>query len=150
MSETEQPIILLAEDNPDHAELILTSLKMNHQQAQVIQLSDGEETLAYLQRRGAYADAENSPRPTLILLDLRMPKVDGFEVLQWIKDSEDLKCIPVVILTTSEAEQDMVRAYNLHANSYLVKPDDYDGLNELLHQLKVYWIGKNRTPQASS
>lgn len=149
MSETEHPVILLAEDNPDHAELILNCLERNHKQAKVIQLSDGEKAMDYLQRRGVYADAEKSPRPTLILLDLRMPKVDGLEVLRWIKDSEDLKRIPVVILTTSDAEQDMVRAYNLHANSYLVKPDDFDGLNDLLHQLKVYWIGTNRTPQLS-
>jgi len=134
MSDTPQARILLAEDNPDHAELILSCLKKEHKDIEIVQLSDGETTMDYLSQRGVYEDPDSSPRPSLILLDLRMPKVDGLEILSFVKDSEDLKQIPVVILTTSDAEQDMVRAYNSHANSYLVKPDDYDRMGELLRE----------------
>ena len=146
MSDNGQPVILLAEDNPDHAELILSCLEKNHPHTRVVVLSDGEQALEYLERRGSYANAEISPRPVLILLDLRMPKVGGLEVLRRLKDTDTLKHIPVVILTTSNAEQDICFAYENHVNSYLVKPEDYGDLEELVSQLNSYWLETNCLP----
>lgn len=139
-------VVLLVEDNPEHAELVIRSFK-DHRVANKIHLiADGEAALDYLFRRGAFSDREKSPRPHVILLDLRLPKIDGLEVLKEIKRSDDIKQIPVVILTTSEAEVDLAKAYRNHANSYLVKPVDFDKFTELMHDLGFYWLGWNRQP----
>jgi CheY-like chemotaxis protein len=140
-------IILLVEDNPDHTELIMQSFR-DHRVANMINhVSDGESALDYLYRRGDYADPKKSPRPNVILLDLRLPKVDGLEVLNEIKGVEKLRRIPVVVLTTSETEKDMSKAYNSHANSYLVKPVDFKKFTRLMDDLGFYWLGWNSKPR---
>lgn len=142
----ESAMILLVEDNQDHADLIMRSLK-DHQVANSVEhISDGEAALDYLFRRDQYADPVRSPRPGVILLDLRLPKIDGLEVLKEIKTSEELRKIPVVILTTSEAERDIAHAYEYHANSYLVKPVDFVEFTELMSNLCYYWLSWNHHP----
>jgi len=136
--------VLLVEDNVDHAELVLRTFDDHRIPIRIHHVTDGEAALDYLLRRGRFAEPEQSPRPHLILLDLRLPRVDGLEVLQEIKGSEDLQEIPTVILTTSEAERDVARAYQHHANSYLVKPVDFAKFTKLMDDLGLYWLGWNR------
>ena len=139
-------VILLVEDNPSHTELIRRSLQDHRVANRIYHVPDGEAALNYLFQREPFADPELNPRPHLILLDLRLPKVDGLEVLREIKSSEKLRPIPVVIVTTSEAERDMLQAYDNHANSYLVKPVDFDQFTQLMSNLGFYWLGWNRHP----
>ncbi len=139
--------ILLVEDNPDHAELVRRSLEGHRIANRILHVTDGEAALNYLFRKGSYADPAKSPRPQLILLDLRLPRIDGFEVLKQIKVSENTRDIPVVILTTSEAHTDVTRAYAHHANSYLVKPVDFDRFTEMMDILGMYWLGWNCRPE---
>jgi len=135
--------VLLIEDDPDHAELVRRGLEECRSRVELVHLEDGEAALAYLQRR----DATGSPeRPHLILLDLRLPRIDGLEVLREIKSSPDLCDIPCVVLTTSRAEGDMVKAYRLHANSYLVKPGNYEHFAELMVEVERYWLQQNSRP----
>jgi CheY-like chemotaxis protein len=146
----EPVLVMLVEDNIDHAELVIRTLE-DHRIANKIQhFSDGQTALDYLLRRGSYTDPENSPRPHMILLDLRLPRVDGLEILQAIKADENLQSIPVVILTTSEAERDVTRAYAHHVNSYLVKPVGFDAFSKLMNDLGFYWLGWNTHPHISS
>ena len=109
-------------------------------------MSDGEAALDYLYQRGDYQLPEISPRPDVILLDLRLPKIDGMDVLREIKASDDLRGIPVVVLTSSEAAPDLTQAYQNHANSYLVKPVDFERFSHLMRDLGLYWLGWNRFP----
>jgi CheY-like chemotaxis protein len=141
-------IILLVEDNPDHTELIMQSFRDHRVANKINHVSDGESALDYLFRRGDYADPKKSPRPHVILLDLRLPKVDGLEVLIEIKGTNGLSRIPVVVLTSSEIEKDMNLAYNNHANSYLVKPVDFDKFTRLMDDLGFYWLGWNSKPRS--
>ena len=144
-----QPLlILLVEDNPAHAELVKRSLQEQRVSYQVTHLSDGEQAVEYLFQRGDYADKRKHPRPHIILLDLRLPCLDGLDVLRQIKtaDEEALRQIPVVILTTSEAEQDLAQAYNRHANSYVVKPLNFEGFTALTDDLGSYWRQWNYYP----
>jgi CheY-like chemotaxis protein len=136
--------ILLVEDNPDHAMLVERSIAESAGTARVTVVGDGEEALSYLQRQGSWSDPEASPRPHLVLLDLRLPRLDGFHVLRTIKASPELRAIPVVVLTTSEATLDMSKAYDLHANSYLVKPVDFDRFVALMRDVEGYWLRWNR------
>ena len=139
-------VILLVEDNPDHTELVMRSFE-EHRIANVIKhVSDGETALDYLYRRGKYTTPEESPKPHMVLLDLRLPKIDGLEVLKKIKADEALRRIPVVILTTSEAEKDVAGAYANHANSYLVKPVDFDKFSQLMDDMGFYWLAWNKRP----
>ena len=138
--------ILLVEDNPDHAELVMRGFEDNRVANTIYHVSDGEAALDFLLHRGLYSDEENAPSPHLILLDLRLPKVDGLEVLKEIKTNEKLHSIPVVVLTTSEAERDVARAYEYHANSYLVKPVDFDKFTKLMRDMGFYWLGWNHHP----
>jgi len=133
--------ILLVEDNPDHATLVIRSLKNFLVANHIIHAEDGEEALNYLNKIG-----NGTKRPHLVLLDLRLPKIDGLEVLRQIKTNKDLVDIPVVVLTTSDAETDMARAYEYHANSYLVKPVDFSKFTELMNALGFYWICWNKNP----
>lgn len=135
--------VLLVEDNDDHAELIRRTLGEQQWAPQIIHISDGESALDYLHRRGAWVDPDQSPRPHVILLDLRLPRVDGLDVLTSIKQSADLRRIPVVVLTTSSAERDVVHAYDAHANSYLVKPFGFEEFRNLMHDVGVYWLTRN-------
>ena len=142
----EPVVILLVEDNEDHAELVMRSLAAHRVANEIHHVSDGQMALDYIFRRGDYADPATSPRPHVILLDLRLPKVDGLEVLQTIKASDDLRLIPIVVLTTSEAEKDVFRAYSNYVNSYVVKPIGYEKFSELMEQLGFYWMGWNKNP----
>ena len=139
-------VILLVEDDTDHAELVIRSFQDHRVANRIYHVPDGEAALDYLFRRGDYASPEKSPRPHLILLDLRLPRIDGLEVLKEIKEDEKLRCIPVVILTTSEAESDLARAYDCHTNSYLVKPIDFAKFTQLMKDLGFYWLCWNRQP----
>lgn len=143
-----EPIfVMLVEDNLDHAELVMRTLEDHRIANKIKHFTDGQTALDYLLRRGEYSDPAATPRPHVILLDLRLPRVDGLEVLQTIKEDENLKAIPVVILTTSEAEKDVARAYYNHANSYLVKPLGYEEFRKLMEDLGFYWLGWNTHPQ---
>lgn len=135
--------VLLVEDNDDHAELIIRQLADHRVANKLIRLTDGQEALDYLHRQGKYADPESSPRPHVIFLDLRLPRVDGLEVLKILKESEDLRVIPIVILTTSESERDVASAYLNHVNSYVVKPVDFQKFRKLMDDLGFYWMSWN-------
>lgn len=133
--------ILLVEDNADHVELILRALRDNNLLNQVHVVTNGEEALDFLYQRGKYSDA---PRPGLILLDIKLPKVDGIEVLRRIKADPELRSIPVVMLTTSAGEQEIVESYSCGANSYIVKPLAFDQFVKAIKTLKLYWLVVNR------
>ncbi|MFV1983683.1 MAG: response regulator [Thiohalomonadales bacterium] len=130
--------ILLVEDNLAHAEMVIRSFEVNRIANEITHVSDGEMALDYLHRRGDYSDGNKYPLPHLVLLDLRLPKIDGLEVLDDIKTSDDLKSIPVVILTTSGTDMDVAKAYKRHANSYLVKPIDFDSFTLMMNELGYY------------
>ncbi|MFW8601615.1 response regulator [Desulfobacterota bacterium M19] len=138
--------ILLVEDNEDHAELIQRSFRENQIANKIYWVKDGEEALDYLFQRGVYADSADCLFPHLILLDLRLPKIDGIEVLKTIKTDERLKSIPVVVLTSSESEKDIRKVYQYYANSYLVKPIDFQQFTRLMRDLGFYWLGWNKNP----
>jgi CheY-like chemotaxis protein len=138
--------ILLVEDDPAHAEIVRRNFSEFRLANRLMHVSDGQEALDYLYRRGEYSAPAHSPRPGIILLDLRLPKVDGLEVLKIIKSDPDLARIPVVILTTSAAEADKARAYDCHANSYLVKPVDHRQFQDLMETLGYYWLAWNEFP----
>ncbi len=142
----ERKTILLVEDNDDHAELVTRTFGKLTDQVRLEHLSDGAQALDYLSGRGEYADRELA-RPEVILLDLRLPKVDGLEVLRQIKESPALKSTPVVILTTSAAEADVARAYEHHANAYLVKPIEFSEFSDLLRDLGLFWLVWNKGPE---
>jgi CheY-like chemotaxis protein len=139
-------LVMLVEDNLDHAELVIRTLEDHRIANRIRHFADGQSALDYLMRQGQYADPESSPRPHVILLDLRLPRVDGLEVLQAIKQNSELKSIPVVVLTTSEAEKDVIRAYDNYVNSYLVKPLGYDEFRKLMEDLGFYWLSWNTQP----
>ncbi|MDO3380107.1 response regulator [Geoalkalibacter halelectricus] len=144
---TGEPIvILLAEDDPAHAEIVRRNMEISRISNRLEHVVDGQEALDYLYQRGHFKDPACSPRPGLILLDLRMPRVDGLEVLKTIKNDLDLARIPVVVLTTSAAEADMAKAYEHHANSYLVKPVDFPQFVSLLETIGYYWLIWNKCP----
>ncbi len=139
-------VILLVEDNQDHAEMILRNLQEHRVANQIFHVKDGEAALDYLFQRGLYADPDEHPRPHLILLDLRLPKIDGLEVLQRIKQVDEIRRIPVVVITTSEADSDIRRAYDRYTNSYIVKPVKFKQFSQLMDDLGFYWLGWNRHP----
>lgn len=143
MMDTQQAVILLAEDDPDHAELVVRGLTRPAPNGRIQHVTDGAEALDYLHGRGAYSNADHHPRPALVLLDLRLPKVDGLSVLREIKSTESLRHIPVVVLSTSDAESDVSRAYDLNVNSYLVKPLDFNQFSQMMQELGIYWLGWN-------
>jgi CheY-like chemotaxis protein len=140
--------ILLVEDNIPHAELVKRSLETHQIANRIYHVTDGEAALDYLFRQGVYTDPVTSPRPHVVLLDLRLPKLSGLEVLRAIRASSDsdLHTVPVVVLTTSTAEQDVTSAYEQHANSYLIKPVDFAQFMQLMHSLGFYWLGWNYYP----
>ncbi len=139
-------VILLAEDENGHAELVRRSLEGAKVANTLIRVADGQEALDYLYRKNGFSDPAKSPWPGIIMLDLRMPRVDGLTVLKSIKADPGLMRIPVVILTTSEAEKDIAEAYDCHANSYLVKPMDFAKFTELMQTLDFYWLAWNKNP----
>lgn len=144
--------ILLIEDNPDHAELVMRSFQEHRVANSIHHVTHGEEALQYLFRQGNYADPATSPRPHIILLDLRLPRIDGLEILKTIRAAPEIRNIPIVVLTTSQAEQDVARAYSGHVNSYLVKPVDFESFTRMMEDLGFYWLAWNHYPwsEASS
>jgi CheY-like chemotaxis protein len=144
---SEPVVILLVEDEPAHAEIVrrnFADCRMANRPVQLLHVSDGQEALDYLFRQGEFQDPDRSPRPHLILLDLRLPKVDGMEVLKIVKDDASLASIPVIVLTTSSAGVDIVKAYGNHANSYLVKPVDFVQFKKLMDAIGFYWLVWNQ------
>jgi CheY-like chemotaxis protein len=144
----EPALVMLVEDNADHAELVMRTLADHQIANKIIHLTDGQAALDFLFRRGDYSDPATSPRPHVILLDLRLPRVDGLDVLKTIKESEELRAIPVIVLTTSKTEKDVARAYNYYVNSYLVKPMGYEEFARLMEDMGFYWLAWNTQPQS--
>jgi CheY-like chemotaxis protein len=138
-STSSQPI-LLVEDSPEDFEATLRAFQKSGLKNTVLRCEDGDEALDYLHRRGKYADPERSPRPGVILLDLNLPGTDGRQVLNEIKNSERLRDIPVVVLTTSADERDITACYRAGANSYIQKPVDIDGFMKAIERLNGYWF----------
>jgi CheY-like chemotaxis protein len=132
-------LVLVAEDNPDDALLLRRALEKAGIVARLKIVSDGEELLLYLQGRGAYANRENNPMPALIILDLKMPRKSGLEVLQWLSDNHDLAVVPTIVLSASSLEEDARNAYHLGANTYFVKPSTFDELVETMKMVEEYW-----------
>lgn len=137
--------ILLVEDEIPHAELVKRGLEAHQIANRIYHVADGEAALDYLFRQGVYADPGTSPRPHVVLLDLRLPRLSGLEVLREIRASSDnnLHTVPVVVLTSSAVTQDITSAYEQHVNSYLVKPVDFAQFMQLIHDLGFYWLGWN-------
>lgn len=138
--------ILLVEDNEAHAELVIRGMRDQHVANRIHHVIDGEQALDYLFNRGKFADTTLHPRPNLVLLDLRLPRIDGLEVLKTVKETPGLLRIPIVILTSSEAENDIARSYDYHANSYIVKPLEFKKFTQLMKDLGFYWLGWNTMP----
>ena len=138
--------ILLAEDNDDDAFLMCRAFRKARLLNPLVRVRGGEEAIAYLKGEGCYSNRARYPIPFLLLLDLKMPRVNGFEVLQWVREQEDLKRMLVVILTSSTRQPDINHAYDLGANSYLSKPTDFDELVQLLGRLQGYWLITNIAP----
>ena len=136
--------ILLVEDNEDHAELTLKALENGNLLNRVFWVKDGEEALDYLFRRGQYASRSDT-MPRLVLLDLKMPKVDGIEVLKVVKADDRTRRIPVVVMTSSHEQSDVVKTYDLGVNSYVVKPVDFTSLADVIRQAGYYWLAINRS-----
>lgn len=136
--------ILMVEDNVDHAELMLRCFEEHKVANKVFHVADGEAALHYLHGTDGFSDRTIHPLPNLILLDLRIPKIDGLQVLAQIKQDEALKHIPVVVLSSSDNEKDLLAAYNNYVNSYVVKPLDYDKFMRLMEELNFYWLGWNK------
>jgi CheY-like chemotaxis protein len=139
--------IVLAEDNTNDVELTLTALRENRVVNEIVVVRDGAEALDYLYRRNTYANRTGG-NPALVLLDLKMPRVDGIEVLRQVKSDPSLRSIPIVILTSSREEQDLVRTYNLGVNAYVVKPVDFHEFIEAVKLLGGFWAVINETPPA--
>jgi len=138
--------ILLIEDNPDDVELTLHAFQKNHMANEVVVATDGAEGLDYLFGTGKYAGRDADEPPALILLDLQLPKIGGLEVLRKVREDERTKRIPVVIMTTSDEEEDIVNGYNGGANSYLRKPVDFGEFMNAVKQLEMYWMVLNTPP----
>ena len=139
-------IILIVEDNPDDVELVLMALQSKHITNKIDVVTDGEQALDYLFCRGEYADRNIEFIPTLILLDLQLPKVSGLNVLKQLRANERTKLLPVVIFTSSMEEQDMISSYELGANSYIRKPVDADQFEKAIEELGLYWLLLNEPP----
>lgn len=138
--------ILLVEDNPDDAKLTLRAFTRNNMLNPIVVARDGVEALDFLFARGAYAERAGKPPPTLIILDLKLPKLDGLGVLKAIRGDARTRLIPVVILTSSKEEQDLIQGYSLGANSYVRKPVDFTEFVEAVRLLGVYWLMTNQQP----
>lgn len=147
MSKAPAVEILLVEDNPNDVELALHALKKNKLVNRIQVVRDGEEALDYIFCKGVYADRDINAIPKLILLDLKLPKVDGLEVLKQIKSNPITKSIPVVVLTTSREERDVMETYRLGVNSYILKPVDFDQFVDSVRQIGFYWMLLNQYPK---
>ena len=138
--------ILLVEDNPNDLELALRALKKRHLANKVVVARDGAEALDFIFGTGAYADRDIANNLKVVLLDLKLPKIDGLEVLRRIKSDERTRLIPVVVLTSSQEERDIVESYRLGVNSYMVKPVDFEQFIDCVSELGLYWLVCNKPP----
>ena len=139
--------ILLVEDNPDDEELTLLAFQDCQIDHEVTVVRDGAEALDYVFARGQYANRSSSSLPAIILLDLKLPKVDGLEVLRQLRSHPHTKLLPVIVLTTSQEEQDLMSSYSMGCNSYIRKPVDFNQFIEAVRQLGIYWLLLNQAPQ---
>lgn len=146
MNNNQEIEILIVEDNPDDAELAIRALRKHHLANQVIHLNDGAEALDFLYGTGEYTGRDITRVPKVILLDLKMPKINGLEVLERIKAIQHTKMIPVVILTSSAEDPDVKKAYELGANSYIVKPVAFNSFAKIISDLGMYWLVINKVP----
>ncbi|WP_276502760.1 response regulator [Terrimonas pollutisoli] len=146
MSEYDQIGILFVEDNHHEAELTIRSLQKHNLANTVKHIDDGAEALDFIFSRGVYANRQNSPQPKLIILDLKLPKVDGLEILRQLKSHEETKKIPVVVLTSSKEERDVIESYKLGVNSYIVKPVNFETFTKAVADLGLYWVILNQRP----
>jgi CheY-like chemotaxis protein len=146
MGGTDDRVILLVEDNPDDEALAIRALQRHHIGNEIVVAHDGVEALDYLFGTGAYADRDITLKPTVVLLDLKLPRVDGLEVLRRIREHDLTKLLPVVVLTTSSEEQDLLHSYSLGCNSYIRKPVDFIQFSEAIRQLGMYWLLMNEPP----
>ena len=141
-----EKMILLVEDNPDDEELTIRALKKNNVTNSLVVARDGVEALDFLFGTGAYAGRDTAVVPGLVLLDLKLPKIDGLEVLRRIRADERTRRMPVTVLTSSKEEQDLIKSYDLGANSYIRKPVDFNQFTEAVRQLGMYWLMLNEVP----
>ncbi|HEY4485218.1 MAG TPA: response regulator [Nitrospiria bacterium] len=142
----QQKVIVLVEDNPNDEALTLRALRKNNVANEVLVVRDGAEALDLLLGQGAHAGRDHDRIISVVLLDLKLPKVDGLEVLKKLRENEKTKLLPVVVLTSSKEEQDMIRSYSLGANSYIRKPVDFAQFVEAVRQLGLYWLVLNEAP----
>ena len=147
MENLEQVEILLAEDNPKDAEMTQRALRKHNLGNRVYWVKDGAEALDFIYCRGAYADRDPTRPPKLVLLDIKMPKVDGIEVLRQVKADERTRVIPVVVMTSSNEERDVMESYRLGVNSYIVKPVEFASFLEVVAKIGLYWVLTNRVPE---
>lgn len=146
MLDNDSLIIMLIEDDPGHAEIIRRNFKAAKVMNKIIHLKDGQAALDYLFNIGEYSNPKENPKPNVIFTDLRLPKVEGLEVLRRVKADEHLRRIPVIILSTSESDTDIKIAYQNYANSYIVKPVDFDKMKIMLETIATYWVRWNNYP----
>ncbi len=146
MKEDKTVEILLVEDSDQDAELSMRALKKNNITNNIVRLSNGEEALEFIFGRGKFEERSIKNQPKVVLLDLKMPKVDGLEVLKKIRENKETRNLPVVILTSSKVERDVVRSYKLGVNSFIVKPVDFDSFTRAVAEIGLYWVLLNQKP----
>lgn len=146
MSETREIEVLLVEDNPTDAELAIRALKKHNLANRLVWVKDGAEALDFIHAQGAYADRAGKCIPKVVLLDLRLPKVDGIEVLRQLKSDEHTRTVPVVVLTSSKEDRDVTESYRLGVNSYISKPVEFEEFAKTVAELGFYWLMTNRVP----
>jgi CheY-like chemotaxis protein len=142
-------VILLVEDNPDHAELTTDAIRSSKVANPIVWVESGEDALDYLFRRGEYASREGG-QPTVCLLDIKLPGIDGLTVLKRIRENDSFATMPIVMLTTSQQEAEVIQAYVDHANSYVVKPMNFDDFYQRIQDLNIYWVLTNYHPRGES
>lgn len=147
MNDHGQPVILIAEDNPDDVSMLKRALEQAAIKTPIYFVADGEQTIAYLKGGGKFANRDEYPLPDLLLLDLKMPRSDGFEVLEWLRHQPSLASLRTVVLTTSDRIWDVNRAYELGANSFLVKPLDFTDFKNTLQAVYNYWLALDKGPK---